>query len=157
MKAFVIGIVMVVIAAAAGIGGYMYGTNTATAQAAAARSRFFADRGGVPGGTPGAAGQGNFNPANFANGTVKSISGNTIQLSTAQNVLTVTISDQTQIRKQVTGTTADITTGERITIQGQTNSDGTMTAQTIQIGGGFGRQGGGGGQSQGQPAPATAP
>ena len=69
-------------------------------------------------------------------GQVKQIDGNTVQLSTANEVLKVTIGDQTRIQKMGDGSLSDISAGERITVQGTRKSDGTFTAQMIQIGGG---------------------
>ncbi len=51
-------------------------------------------------------------------GQVKSVDGATIQLSTAQDVLTVVTDDQTQIQKMGAGALSDVTVGERITVQG---------------------------------------
>ena len=149
--AAVVGIA-VVVAALVGFGGYSMGVKAGQSQALTARTRFFADRGvggagqGAGGGQGGA---GQFSPDNFASGQVKQIDGNTIQLSTAQNVLTVKLTDQTQIQKMGQGSPSDIQTGERITIQGTKGADGVFTAQMIQIGGG--RLGGGG------PPPTPAP
>jgi hypothetical protein len=132
-------LIVVVVAAAAGVGGYMYGQNAGQAQALAARQRFFQERGLAGGQGAGAGGQGtgargNFNPANFATGQVKQISGNTIELSTATDVLKVNVTDQTQIQKMGAGSVSDIQTGERLIIQGERSTDGVFTARSIQIG-----------------------
>jgi hypothetical protein len=144
--AAIVAVIVVIVAAVAGFGGYTAGKSAGVAQAAAIRNNFFAARGGGQGGQGGSGGQGarNFNPDNFATGQVKSISGDTIQLSTATDVLTVKLNDKTQIQKQAQGTVNDIQTGERLVIQGQRASDGTLTAQTIQIGRGPGPGGNGG-------------
>lgn len=42
-------------------------------------------------------------------------------------------SDSTQITKSASGTVDDLKTGENLMITGQTNADGSITAQTIQI------------------------
>jgi hypothetical protein len=143
--------IVIVVALVVGFGGYSLGVKAGQAQALAARTRFFADRGVGTGGQGfgGGQGGGQFNADNFASGQVKQIDGNTIQLSTAQNVLTVKLTDKTQIQKMGPGTATDIQPGERITIQGSKGSDGVFTAQMIQIGGG--RFGGGG------PPPTPAP
>lgn len=139
--------IVIVVAALVGFGGYSLGVKAGQAQALTARTRFFADRGvggNGQGAVGGQGGAGQFGSDNFASGQVKQIDGNTIQLSTAQNVLTVKLTDQTQIEKMATGSPSDIQPGERITIQGTKGSDGVFTAQTIQIGG---RLGGGGAPS----------
>ncbi len=66
-------------------------------------------------------------------GTVKSVSGNTIQL-TAQDgsAVTVKTDDKTGFQKTVAGTSADIQTGVRLAVTGD-QSSGTITAKTIQI------------------------
>ncbi len=131
--------IVVVVAAAAGFGGYTMGKNAGVAQALAARNQFLTARGagGTGGGTGGTGGTGggrNFDPNTFASGQVKSVSGDAIQLSTANEVLTVKLGSQTQIQKQATGAISDIQPGERLTIQGTRAADGTFTAQTVQIG-----------------------
>ncbi|MEW5718888.1 MAG: hypothetical protein AB1817_09700, partial [Chloroflexota bacterium] len=105
-------------------------------------------------------------------GTVKSVSGNTIQVS-AQDGSTVTVKadDKTTIQKNVSGTLADIQVGARIRVSGD-QSGGTATARTIQImssgqnapeappGQAAGQPGPGSnppGQAGGQPAPGGAP
>ena len=88
----------------------------------------------------GGGGQGNaaFNPGNFASGEIKQVDGDTIRLSTATEVLTVKLNDQTEIQKTATGAVSDLQPGERITVQGERAADGTFTARSIQIGSGFG-------------------
>jgi hypothetical protein len=149
-------VALVVVAAAAAFGGYTTGVNAGKAQALAARNAFLADRGaangqGAAGFNGGQNGGRQFNADNFASGQVKQIDGNTIQLSTAQAVVTVKVNDQTQIQKMGAGSLGDIQTGERITVQGTRGADGVMTAQSIQIGGGL--RGGGG--PNGQPGQGT--
>ncbi len=168
-------VIVIVVGAAAAFGGYTYGVQAGAQRAQNIRAAFLADRG--IGGNGGQGGQGGFgggqganggtnrqfNPNNFAAGQVKSISGNTIELSTAQSVVKVQLTDQTQIQKTAAGAPSDIQAGERITVQGTRGSDGTMTAQAIQIGGnrgpfgGNGGQGGQGGQGAGGARPAGTP
>ena len=174
-------VLILVVGAAAAYGGYTTGVKNGTAQALTARNNFLAARGfggaaGAAGGSfagggfgggqanfggqAGANGQNGgrqFNADNFASGQVKSIDGNTIELSTATDVLKVQTNDKTQIQKMATGSVSDIQQGERITIQGTRNADGTFTAQSIQIGrqGGFPGGGGSGGRNAGR-SPAVA-
>jgi hypothetical protein len=154
-------VALIVVAAASAFGGYTTGVNAGKTQALTARDAFFAARGistgqsggsfSGQGGSGGQNGGQQFNPNNFAAGQVKQIDGNTIQLSTAQAVVTVKLSDKTQIEKMGSGSLSDIQTGERITVQGTRGADGVMTAQSIQIGGAF--RGGG---PSGQPTPGGA-
>ena len=153
----IIVVCVVVVAAVVGFGSYTVGFKAGQTQALAARNQFLAQRGFGTNGQTGTGGQGTgqgggrqFNPDNFASGQVKQIDGNTILLSTAQSVVTVKVSDQTQIQKMASGGLSDVQTGERITVQGTRGSDGVMTAQSIQIGGRFP-----GGGPNGQPAQGT--
>jgi hypothetical protein len=139
----IVGLIVAVTAVAAGFGGYTLGKQAGASQATNARAAFFAERGlgGAPGGQaiPGGGAQGfvaGQGRDNFAIGQVKSVDGATIQLSTAQDVLTVVTDDQTKIQKMGAGELSDVTVGERITVQGTRGEDGVMTAQSIQIGGG---------------------
>lgn len=45
----------------------------------------------------------------------------------------VILSDSTEINKQASGSRSDLKTGERIAVFGSTNSDGSVTAQNIQL------------------------
>ena len=155
-----VALIVIVAAAAAGFGGYTLGKQAGQQQAAAARAAFFVERGlegapgqGQPGMPPGGGEgfQGGQGRDNFTMGQVKSVDGATIQLSTAQEVLTVKTDDQTRIQKMSTGALSDITVGERITVQGTRAEDGTFTAQMISIGGGPA----GGAPPQGQSAAAS--
>jgi hypothetical protein len=155
-------VALVVVAAAGAFGGYTTGVNAGKAQALAARNTFLADRGagtgqGGAGFTGGQNGGRQLNADNFASGQVKQIDGSTIQLSTAQAVVTVKLDDKTQIQKMDAGSLSDIQTGERITVQGTRGSDGVMTAQSVQIGGRFPGGGPGGQPAQGTGSSASAP
>jgi hypothetical protein len=143
----ILGIIAVIVAAAAGAGGYMLGKQAGATQAANVRANFLAERGlqSGPGqggqglsGMPGAPNGGQMpNRDNFASGQVKQLDGNTIQVSTALDVLTVKTDEQTRIEKMDVAGLGDIAVGDRITVQGSRGTDGVMTAQSIQIGGGY--------------------
>ena len=60
-------------------------------------------------------------------GQIKSIEGNTLTISTAQNVITVTVPDGTPIEKTVAGALADLQVGERISVAGQRDTNGNIT------------------------------
>jgi hypothetical protein len=64
---------------------------------------------------------------------VKSIDGNTLMLSTAENVTTVNLTSDTRIEKYASGTTADLQPGERVTVSGQRDNNGNITASQIII------------------------
>jgi hypothetical protein len=48
----------------------------------------------------------------------------------------VLVSATTQITKSATGTQADLKTGENVVVTGTPNSDGSLTATNVQLGGG---------------------
>ena len=110
------------------------------------------------GGQPG---QGGNPPGGFGgpgvSGTVKSVSGSTIQLS-AQDGSTVTVKtdSNTMFQKTVTGTLTDIQVGARITVIGE-QSSGTTTARTIQVMSAGGNPPGTPPAGSGQPAPGGTP
>ena len=66
-------------------------------------------------------------------GTIKSVDGDTLTLSTAEDVTTVTLTDETTIQMTVLGSLSDLTEGLRVMISGETDEDGSLTALTIQI------------------------
>lgn len=116
------------------------------------QGRFFAERGGFPGDFGGfgqdgmsgfqgpgdhADGQGAFQGwtgfTRGAAGTVKSIEGDTLLLSTAQDVTTVILTDQTVINLFVDGELEDLTPEQRVTVIGQRTEAGEIVAEIIQI------------------------
>ncbi len=67
-----------------------------------------------------------------AMGTVSSVDGDTLTVSTQQGEVKVKVTGA-RVQKTVEGTTADLKAGERVTVTGQEGSDGTFTASSIQI------------------------
>jgi hypothetical protein len=65
-------------------------------------------------------------------GTIKSIEGNTLVISTGDRDVKVVVSDDTRITMTTEGTVGDLEVGERITVAGQTEGD-TVTATQIQL------------------------
>ena len=66
-------------------------------------------------------------------GSVVSLSGNTLTVKGPQGNTTQVKITGSRIEKTVDGTSADLTTGENVTVVGQKASDGTVTATNIQI------------------------
>lgn len=63
-----------------------------------------------------------------------SVNGNTITVKLASGGSQVAVlAPSTQYRKAVDGTSADVAVGSQVTITGTTNSDGSLTAQSVQI------------------------
>ncbi len=104
-------------------GGMQYGLSQAAAQAQAARQA----RGGFNGGR-GQAGGG------FTGGSIISKDATSITIQTQGGSTKIALlSPTTQISKMVSGTLADLTIGENVAVNGSANSDGSVTAETIQI------------------------
>jgi hypothetical protein len=138
--------IIIAVAAAVifGAGGFFIGQKTARqtparfAQAGAAAGQF-AFRGGAVGGA-GAARGGN----NAVFGTVisKDENGITVQLGgpnatstngNASGTRIVLINGSTQVTKMASGSAADLSVGTGVTVMGTANSDGSLTAQSVQI------------------------
>jgi Domain of unknown function (DUF5666) len=134
-------VLAIVIAGGSFYGGMAYQRN----QEAQVRASFFASRGGnggqfqggqFSGGTPSANGgqrQGGFGFGGGTVGQVKSIDGSVLMLSTAQNVTTVNLTPTTRIEKYTSGSTSDLQPGERVTVSGERDSNGNITATQIMI------------------------
>jgi hypothetical protein len=123
-------VLLVVVGVASFYGGRTYQRN----QTEAIQARFFATRGLAN--TGGTTGTGSFTQGSFPRGlqgTIKSIQGNVMTLSTAQNVVTVNLSSSTIILKAVSGTNSDLATGATVTVTGQRDSSGNENATQVLI------------------------
>lgn len=67
-----------------------------------------------------------------ARGQIKSVNGNAVEISTADKVVTVQVTDQTVISKTDQGTLTDLKAGERVTVFSRDSGD-NPTASTIQL------------------------
>ncbi len=136
----IIGAVILVIAIAAG--GFYGGMAYQRSQADATRNNFLSARGlngdfpGAPGGGTDPTSGGTNGPAGGfggPTGQIKSIDGNTLILSTAQNETKVTLSDTTVIQKTDAGAASDLQSGQQVMVTGQRDSDGNLTASQVLI------------------------
>lgn len=137
----IIGAVLLAVLLSAGsfYGGMAYQRN----QQNQIQARFFQSRGLPGGGFENGGGFGNngsdsgqrrsFFGGGGVTGQVKSLDGNTLIISTAQNTTTVNLTGSTQIEKPATGSTADLQPGVRVVVNGQTGADGNITADQITI------------------------
>ena len=111
-------------------GGGFYAGMTYSASSRPARSGAAFTRGaGGTGTTRGGTGGG------FASGQVlaKDATSITIQLPNGAGSKIVLLSGTTPVMKTVDGTLADVTVGTTVVANGTANSDGSITAQSIQI------------------------
>jgi hypothetical protein len=159
--------IFVVVALAVGFGGGMFYAQSTTP--ARGSGSGFSGTGG-PGGSTAGRGR-NMMAGGFTAGTISSMDANsiTVTLQSGPNSANgsssgsriVLYSGSTQIAKSVAGTPADLSVGQSVTVSGTPNTDGSITAQMIQLrpagspGMGGGRGGGAPAGGQGAPAPTT--
>lgn len=125
--------IIVVVALASFTGGIFYGKSSAPKSNSLnqqARGQF------SPGGVAGMRrnGAGGANGGGFVNGEILSQDANslTIKLSDGGSKI-VFLSDKTTINKMAEGTLADLAVGKTVMVTGSTGSDGSVTAQSIQL------------------------
>jgi len=97
----------------------------------------------------GGAGGGGIAPA--VAGTVTAVNGTTITVTDRTGRAVKVDVSGARITRTQQGTAADLTENATVTVVGQTGADGTVTAQTVAIGGGLG----GGRQRQPSPSPSA--
>jgi len=137
MKKVLIIIGAILLAALIAGGSFYGGITFQTNQADQARARFMQDRGMTegempqPGQFPSGGGMGF--PGRGTTGVVKTIDGNVITISTAQDVTTVNLTEDTQIEKYASAAITDLQPGVRVMVTGQPDDDGNITASQIQI------------------------
>jgi hypothetical protein len=129
-------IIAVLIGGGAFYGGMQYGVNKTKATQIASRGNF---SGGANGGQRG--GQGGQNGQRTSGGAGGFISGDIISKddksitvkSQEGSSKIIFFSDSTTIGKAVPGSASDLLTGQQVVVNGKANSDGTISAQNIQI------------------------
>jgi hypothetical protein len=120
-------VVAVVFAGGGFFGGMKY--QQSKTPAVAARTGAFGGAGGFAGRRPGGA-----NGGSFVSGQVLSSSANSMTVKNmAGGSQIVILAPSTQYRKAVDGTAGDLSVGSMVTVTGSTNSDGSLTAQSVQI------------------------
>ena len=118
-------ILLLVVGGGSFYGGMLYGKSQASALAATTRASF-ASRGSRAGVTGGG----------FITGSIIAEDSSSITLALPAGTSGSKIifySSGTTISKMVSGTGKDLTTGTNVSVTGTTNSDGSVTAQSIQI------------------------
>lgn len=137
-KRIVVVLVVVVLLLASAGGGFLYGKSVGAAQASQARQQFararFGQDGQVPavGRTPQPGTQAGARTGGGTVGTVESIEGDTLVISTQQGSVRVKTTDTTLIQKLMPVSVSDLAAGEQVVINGSRNDDGSITARTIQ-------------------------
>jgi hypothetical protein len=87
---------------------------------------------GMPGGFGAQQGQQGTASRNATTGKIKLVDGSTVYVElTDGTVVTVKVSESTKVQSSSTITLKDLKAGASVTVQGQTGSDGTITAGTI--------------------------
>jgi hypothetical protein len=72
-------------------------------------------------------------PGRGTTGVVKTIDGDVITISTAQDVTTINLTEDIRIEKYVSAAITDLQPGVRVMVTGQPDDDGNITASQIQI------------------------
>ncbi len=150
MRALMYSLLALVLLAVGAVGGYFYGLTVGQTQATTIRDNFLQSRGigagaaGAAGAASGAAngaaggqaaafgglggGQGTF-------GSVKSVNGNTIELSTAQSAVKVTVNDQTTVQQAVQQSVPidQLQAGTNVVVVGDRDAQGNITARSINV------------------------
>jgi hypothetical protein len=125
-------VLIVLVAAGAFYGGMRYQLSKTPSFARQFNGRGNTARGGA---VPNGARQG-FSPVN---GEIISSDSNSITVKMADGSSKIVIlTDSTDINKADTATKSDLTTGAKVAVFGTNNSDGSVTAQSIQINPAFG-------------------
>lgn len=87
-------------------------------------------------------------------GTVASVSGDTMTVTTTDGSVTVKLSSSTAVRKTVDVTAGDLATGQQVVVLGQRQSDGSVSATSVQqVSAGSSIGGGGGARAAGTAGP----
>lgn len=116
-------VVLLVVAGGSFYGGTIYQKN----QAASAKLSFAGNFTGRTSRTGGAG-------AGFVSGSIISSDANSITISSVTGGSKIVFySGTTQINKMASGTASDLTLRTNVSVTGTTNSDGSITAQNIQI------------------------
>lgn len=125
-------IITVIIAGGAGFyGGMKYGQS---AGSSAANPRNFEVNGQQPGGSGAGRRGGIGQNGGFVGGEIiaKDDKSITVKLQNGSSKI-VFLSNSTPVMKSVQGSSSDLSIGEQVTVTGSANSDGSITAQSVQI------------------------
>lgn len=142
LKIIVGAVVVLVIAAGSFYGGMVYGKNQATtSRTMTLPNGQQVPFNGTPGGAQGFRGQGqNGGPGGFGEqagmtfGTIESVDGNVVTITTRDGAKkTVNVTDTTLIEKNASVSVSDLATGDTVIVSGSDNTDGSITARSVQV------------------------
>jgi hypothetical protein len=160
MKSYVVALAVLVGILGGFYGGYKVGHSTVSASTNTATIR---NTGGNNGGAAGGRALGAVCPTpgattaagtqSLARGTVTNLTGNSMTVTNTSCDVKITFGPTVTIQKQALGSTSDLQDNQTVTITGTRQPDGSLLAQTIQIG----TAGGGGGRVPGGAAPSGSP
>ncbi len=126
-------VTLVVVAVVFGGGGFFGGVKYQESKTPTVAARTGAGA-GAAGGFAGRRTGGGGSAASFVSGQVLSVTSNTITVKNmAGGSEIVILAPSTQYRKAVDGTVSDVTVGSQVTVTGNTDSTGSLTAQSVQI------------------------
>lgn len=125
--------VAVIVGGASFYGGMQYGQSQSGAARRAAGANFAA--GGQQPGTAGARQRGGFGGGgNFQGGQILSKDSNSITIKASDGSSKIVfLSSTTSIMKLGKGSLDDLVVGAEVTVNGTANSDGSMSAQSVQL------------------------
>lgn len=135
LKRVLFGVGIAVLVIGVGLGGYFYGVSVGRGSFAQ-NSRFARGQFGAQG-AQGQAPDQTAQPRNGlggggVSGSIASIDGTTLTVTTRSGSVQVQTTDTTLIEKYASVGVQDLAVGEQITALGSTNADGSVTARSIQ-------------------------
>jgi len=129
-------IAVVVVGAGSFYGGMVYGKSKGGAQnfALGQRQGFGAGMAGGPTGGVQTKTGNRTGGSGFVNGSIIAEDDKSITVKSADGGSKIVfLSEKTQIMKSVSGSAADLSVGQNVMVNGSTNSDGSITAQAVQL------------------------
>lgn len=126
-------VVALVVAGGAFYGGMAYGKTTSSGSSQGGVAQFRQGGAGGAGGVGGVARRAG-GGGGFTTGTVASMSPNgfTVEIRGGGSKVVI-VASSTSIGKMTSGSIADVTAGANVVVSGTTNSDGSITASTVQL------------------------
>jgi hypothetical protein len=119
------------------VGGFFVGASGDDSKVAGGPGGFPAVRGDFPQGAEGpGGGQIPGGGADFTAGTIESVDGNTLTITTADGSTVEVDADDATVTLREDGSVSDLKEGDSVVVSGQNEGDGKMTADSVDEGGG---------------------